>query len=117
MSCYSITICNGRNFYYGFPKVETWKAGLSIIYLVIGATILAYWFWNRALESVSASVSGLYLNALPLISIVASIVLLDEALTWKIVIGGSFVLIGVGWADKQKISKLLKKDDLNSKEC
>ncbi|MGQ0516682.1 EamA family transporter, partial [Bacillus sp. D-CC] len=58
-------------FYYGFPKVETWKAGLSIIYLVIGATILAYWFWNRALESVSASVSGLYLNALPLISIVA----------------------------------------------
>ena len=57
------------------------------MYLVIGATILAYWFWNRALETVSASVSGLYLNALPLISIVASIVLLDEALTWKIVIG------------------------------
>ncbi|PFE20847.1 hypothetical protein CN279_28220 [Bacillus anthracis] len=106
-----------ETFYYGFPKVETWKAGLSIIYLVIGATILAYWFWNRALESVSASVSGLYLNALPLISIVASIVLLDEALTWKIVIGGSLVLIGVGWADKQKISKLLKKDNLNSKEC
>ncbi|PFR55695.1 hypothetical protein COK29_30025, partial [Bacillus cereus] len=58
-----------------------------------------------------------YLNALPLISIVASIVLLDEALTGKIVIGGSLVLIGVGWADKQKISKLLKKDNLNSKEC
>ena len=64
------------------------------MYLVIGATILAYWFWNRALGTVSASVSGLYLNALPLISIVASIVLLDEALTWKIVIGGSLVLIG-----------------------
>ncbi|CUB12475.1 putative DMT superfamily transporter inner membrane protein [Bacillus cereus] len=105
-----------ETFYYGFPKVGTWKAGLSIIYLVIGATILAYWFWNRALEAVSASVSGLYLNALPLISIVASIVLLDESLTWKIVIGGSLVLIGVGWADRQKISKLLKKNNLNSKE-
>ena len=64
------------------------------MYLVIGATILAYWLWNRALETVSASVSGLYLNALPLISIVASIVLLDESVTWKIVIGGSLVLIG-----------------------
>ncbi|MED2997304.1 MULTISPECIES: EamA family transporter [Bacillus] len=106
-----------ETFYYGFPKVETWKAGLSVIYLVIGATILAYWFWNRALETVSASVSGLYLNALPLISIVASIVLLNEALTWKIVIGGCLVLIGVGWADRQKISKLLKKNNLNSKEC
>ncbi|PFC79911.1 hypothetical protein CN272_28680 [Bacillus anthracis] len=106
-----------ETFYYGFPKVETGKAGLSVIYLVIGATILAYWFWNRALETVSASVSGLYLNALPLISIVASIVLLNEALTWKIVIGGCLVLIGVGWADRQKISKLLKKNNLNSKEC
>ncbi|OFE39071.1 hypothetical protein BGV83_26265, partial [Bacillus anthracis] len=106
-----------ETFYYGFPKIETWKTGFSVMYLVIGATILAYWFWNRALETVSASVSGLYLNALPLISIVASIVLLDESVTWKIVIGGSLVLIGVGWADKQKISKLLKRDNLNSKEC
>ena len=53
-------------FYYGLPKVETWETGPSVIYLVIGATLLAYWFWNKALERVSASVSGLYLNALPL---------------------------------------------------
>ena len=41
--------------YYGLPKIETWKTGLSVIYLVIGATILAYWFWNKALESFSIS--------------------------------------------------------------
>ncbi len=105
-----------ETFYYGFPEIETWKTKFSIMYLVIGATILAYWFWNRALEKVSASVSGLYLNALPLISIVASIVLLDESLTWKIIIGGSLVLIGVGWADKQKIGNLLKGSSLNNKD-
>ncbi|MFB5590886.1 MULTISPECIES: DMT family transporter [Bacillus cereus group] len=106
-----------ETFYYGFPEIETWKTGFSVMYLVIGATILAYWFWNRALETVSASVSGLYLNALPLISIVASIVLLNESLTWRIVIGGSLVLFGVIWADKQKISRLLKRNNLNSKDC
>ncbi|MGQ0421745.1 DMT family transporter, partial [Bacillus sp. HC-Mk] len=90
-------------FYYGLPKVETWKTGLSVIYLVIGATILAYWFWNKALERVSASVSGLYLNALPLISIITSIILLNESLTWRVIMGASLVLIGVGWADKQKL--------------
>ncbi|WP_242257464.1 DMT family transporter [Bacillus cereus group sp. BfR-BA-01379] len=103
-------------FYYGFPKIETWKTVFSVMYLVIGATILAYWFWNKALERISASVSGLYLNALPLISIVTSIVLLDESLTWKIIIGGSLVLIGVGWADKQKIGNLLKRNSLNVKK-
>lgn len=105
-----------ETFYYGSPKIETWKAGLSVIYLVIGATILAYWFWNRALETVSASVSGLYLNALPLISIIASIVLLNESVTWRIVIGGSLVLIGVIWADKRKLIDLFMSGDRNVKE-
>jgi drug/metabolite transporter (DMT)-like permease len=95
-----------ETFYYGLPKIETSKTGLSVMYLVIGATILAYWFWNKALERVSASISGLYLNALPLISIVASIVLLNESLTWRIVIGGSLVLFGVVWADKSKLIDL-----------
>ncbi|PEU67793.1 DMT family transporter [Bacillus paramobilis] len=107
----------GEIFYYGFPKIETWKTVFSVMYLVIGATILAYWFWNKALERISASVSGLYLNALPLISIITSIVLLNESLTWKVIIGGSLVLIGVGWADKQKIGNLLKRNSLNSKDC
>ncbi|MGH0595971.1 DMT family transporter [Bacillus pretiosus] len=105
-----------ETFYYGLPKIETWKAGLSVIYLVIGATILAYWFWNRALETVSAAVSGLYLNALPLISIVASIVLLNESLTWRIVTGGSLVLFGVIWADKRKLIDLFISDERNIKE-
>ncbi|OJD70783.1 hypothetical protein BAU27_00760 [Bacillus sp. NH11B] len=105
-----------ETFYYGFPKVETWKTGLSVMYLVIGATILAYWFWNKALERVAASVSGLYLNALPLISIVASIVLLNESLTWRIVIGGGLVLFGVIWADKRKLINLFMLGDRNIKE-
>lgn len=31
-----------ETFYYGFPEIETWKTGFSVMYLVIGATILAY---------------------------------------------------------------------------
>ncbi|MED0963260.1 DMT family transporter [Bacillus paramycoides] len=106
-----------ETFYYGFPKIDTWKVGFSVMYLVIGATILAYWFWNKALERISASVSGLYLNALPLISIVTSMVLLDESVTWKIIIGGSLVLIGVGWVDKQKLRNLVKGNTLDSSDC
>lgn len=97
-----------ETLYNGFPKIETWKTGLSLIYLVVGATILAYWFWNKALESISASVSGLYLNVLPLVSIIASVVLLNESLTWRILIGMSFVLFGVLWADQEKWKVTMK---------
>ncbi|MBC6972119.1 EamA family transporter [Bacillus sp. Xin] len=105
-----------ETFYYGLPQLHTWKAGLSFMYLVIGATILAYWLWNKALEKVSASVSGLYLNALPLISIIASVILLNESLTWKILIGGCLVLLGVVWADKDKLRVLMKSVDRKMKE-
>ncbi|CAM4419213.1 EamA family transporter [Bacillus manliponensis] len=94
--------------YNEFPKIDTWKVGLSFLYLVFGATILAYWFWNKALESISASVSGLYLNALPLVSMLASIVLLNESLTWRIAMGGSLVLVGVLWADQDKWKGVLQ---------
>lgn len=95
-------------FYYGLPKLNTWKTGFSFMYLVVGATILAYWFWNKALEEVSASISGLYLNALPLVSIFVSIVLLNEFVTWKVMIGGILVLLGVVWADQNKLRAVIK---------
>ena len=98
-------------FYYGLPKLHTWKVGFSLMYLVIGATILAYWFWNKALEEVSASVSGLYLNGLPLVSILASIILLNESLTWKVMIGAALVLLGVVWADQNKLRSVIKSID------
>ncbi|MGR6001855.1 EamA family transporter [Bacillus cereus] len=78
--------------------METWKTGLSVIYLVIGATILAYWFWNRkALKRVSASSKRIIFKCITsLISIVTSIILLNESLTWRVIMGASLVLIGVG---------------------
>ncbi|MCI0768485.1 DMT family transporter [Bacillus sp. TL12] len=103
-------------FYYGLPQLYTWKIGFSFMYLAIGATILAYWLWNKALEKVSVSVSGLYLNALPLISIIASVILLNESLTWKVLIGGCLVLFGVVWADKDKLRALMKSVDRKTKE-
>lgn len=103
-----IPFASAEVLYNGFPQIETGKVWLSFLYLVIGATILAYWFWNKALESISASVSGLYLNALPLVSMITSIALLNESLTWRVAIGGSFVLFGVLWADQDKWKAVLQ---------
>ena len=88
-----------------FALVETWRDGLpdlsaaktvwSLLYLTVGASMAAYFLWNKALETVSATVSGLYMNLLPLISILASVVLLHETMTWRIWAGACLVFLGV----------------------
>lgn len=80
---------------YGVPTIEGAKVWWSLSYLIFGASIVAYIFWNKGLESVSATMSGLYLNFLPLVSIVVSVLFLREALTVRIVLGACLVFAGV----------------------
>jgi drug/metabolite transporter (DMT)-like permease len=77
------------------------KAVGSLFFLILGPTILAYQFWNQALESTSASRAGIYLNAIPLISVFGSVSLLGEDVTWKTLLGGALVLAGVFWAERK----------------
>lgn len=94
--------------YRGIPDVITWKAWGSLVYLIVGPTILAYLLWNKALEEVSAAVGGMYLNVLPLVSIMASVILLDEVITWRIIVGGGLVLLAIIWADQEKFKILFR---------
>lgn len=107
----ALTLMLGAIMLVPFAAVETWMVGLpplplkgwlSLGYLVLGSSIAAYWLWNKALESVSAASAGVYLNTLPLVSVLTAIVLLNEAVTWRTILGGSFILIGVFWAERYK---------------
>lgn len=90
----------------GIPSV-TPKSIVSLLILVLGPTIAAYWLWNRALESISAGKAALYLNAMPVISVLASILLLSETFTWQTGAGGLLVLSGVLWSEKKDRLKAL----------
>ncbi|MGG2067485.1 DMT family transporter [Bacillus sp. S14(2024)] len=94
--------------YHGIPDAITWKAWGSLVYLIVGPTILAYLLWNKALEEVSAAVGGMYLNVLPLVSIMASVILLGEVITWRIVVGGGLVLLAVVWAEQEKFKIIFR---------
>lgn len=107
----ALTLMLGALMLLPFAAIETWlvglpdlsaKTSLSLAFLVLGPTIAAYWLWNKALESVSAASAGVYLNTLPLVSVLTAIFLLNESVTWRTVLGGSFILIGVFWAERRK---------------
>ncbi len=107
----ALTLFVGAIMVLPFALVEMWMYGWSVIsaktygsiaFLVIGPTILAYWLWNKALESTSAARAGIYLNAIPFIGVLGSVSLLREDVTWKTVLGGLLVLAGLFWAERKQ---------------
>lgn len=52
----------------------------------------------------AAAKAGIYLNAIPLFNVLPSILLLNERMSWRTVVGGLLVLAGVVWAERRKAS-------------
>ncbi|MED4581785.1 DMT family transporter [Brevibacillus choshinensis] len=88
----------------GLPTVSG-KSLLSLLFLVFCCTMLAYLLWNKALETIAAAKAGIYLNAIPLFNVLTAILLLNERMSWRTVLGGIFVLAGVVWAERRKIPR------------
>ncbi|MDB5698971.1 MAG: hypothetical protein JWN69_1775, partial [Alphaproteobacteria bacterium] len=80
------------------PRLETWGA---ILYVGIFPSLLAYFFFNRAVELIGAARAGAYMNLPPVFGIGLAIVLLGERPETFHVVGA--VLVGIGiWTSLRK---------------
>ena len=66
-----------------------------ILYLALIMTVLGYSVWYHLLSSVDVSKVSPFLMSLPITSIIAGIVLLDEKLTSSMILGGLLIMSGV----------------------
>nr|WP_282435750.1 DMT family transporter [Peribacillus muralis] len=94
----------------GLPVIS-WKAWGCIAYLSLFPTIAAYWLWNKGVEHISIARASAYLNAIPIIEIICCVLLLNETVTWRLLLGGSLVLIGVIIIEKNATKKILVSKD------
>jgi drug/metabolite transporter (DMT)-like permease len=86
-----------------FVRAEGWREYLTlsgtgigaIVFLGIGCSGLAYWFWHAALERLEASQVAAFLYLEPLVTLGAAVALLHEPVTWTTILGGVIVLAGV----------------------
>jgi len=82
-------------FVQGWPSASggiwTWSA---LFGLGFGCTAVAFTLWNWGLHYVPASHAGVFVNLEPLIGTVLGVVLLHDALTGGLVVGGSLILAG-----------------------
>lgn len=67
----------------------------TVVYLGLVMTALGYGLWYRLLGMYPVGQVAPFLLLLPVFSVIASIIFLDEALTWWLAAGGLIVVVGL----------------------
>jgi drug/metabolite transporter (DMT)-like permease len=75
---------------------------LNILFLGITASLLCYFFWNMVIKHLGAIKSTNFVYIVPIITLIASSLILDERITVYAVAGMLMILTGVIWAEKFK---------------
>lgn len=81
----------------------------NILYLGLGASALCFVTWNRAVNLLGAIQTSVYIYLVPVITVVSSALILQEQITWVIVLGAFLTLFG-SYISEQKGHKLNNKN-------
>ena len=72
-----------------------WKEICGLLYLSLICSALCYLLWNQALADIGAMTANLYVYAVPVVTLIAGAVFLDEVISWGGVIGVALVIGGM----------------------
>ena len=85
--------------FYGFPSfpfriIKAVNLG-NIIYLGVGASAICFVTWNYAVKSLGATRASVYIYGIPVVTILMSIPLLHEVITFQAMAGTVLTLVGL----------------------
>jgi len=81
----------------GLSEIQniTIKGWAAILVLGIFGSGLAYIAWYDALQALPASQLGVFLNIEPLVTTLLAALLLNEAITVLVLLGGAIIIVGI----------------------
>jgi drug/metabolite transporter (DMT)-like permease len=83
------------------PLITSWKFSVSletllaVIFLAVFSTVVGYMGWYYVLNKMEASKAAVFLQVIPVISIVTGVMLLSERIDFSFTLGTALVLLGV----------------------
>jgi drug/metabolite transporter (DMT)-like permease len=77
------------------PPAPTFDAVVALVYVGIGASVVAFIFWNRGVAIVGANAAGFTLHLLPAFGTLLAIVFLREEFRTFHAVGVATILAGV----------------------
>lgn len=78
--------------FHKFVKPEN---ALNLIYLGVGASALCFVTWNYAVRILGAVKTSAYIYMVPVITVVTSVLVLKEKITWMSVLGTALTVTGL----------------------
>lgn len=73
-------------------SVQSW---LEMVFMIICASIIAFFLWNTGIQQVGASKSSMYMNLVPINAAWISFFLYGAPITWQQILGMIMVILGV----------------------
>lgn len=73
----------------------SWSLAGMVLYIGAGASVVAYFCWNKAIEKMGISHTALFGNLIPLFSMVEAVLLLKEEVTKWHILGAVFIVAGI----------------------
>jgi drug/metabolite transporter (DMT)-like permease len=58
--------------------------------------------YNQALEDMDASQTGVFANLIPVVGVLSGVIFLGEPLSWRAILGGAIVMVGVWIAGSER---------------
>jgi drug/metabolite transporter (DMT)-like permease len=74
----------------------------NILFLGLAASALCFVTWNYAIKLIGAVKTSVYIYMVPVITIVTSVIVLREKITWISALGTILALIGLFISDRKK---------------
>lgn len=68
---------------------------LSLLYLGVVASGVAYLLYNTSLQHLDASAVGVFTNLIPIVGVLTGVIVLGEPLSMRAIVGGLVVMLGV----------------------
>jgi drug/metabolite transporter (DMT)-like permease len=82
-------ISTGRTMDFTYASIG------SIIYVALFASVLAYMFWNKAIQIIGANKTGIFIHLMPVFSIILAMIFLDEKLRGYHIKGTILIFLGI----------------------
>lgn len=89
------------DFKFNINKIFDMKNLLNLLYLSLGASALCFVTWSYAVKKLGAIKTSVYIYLVPVITILTSVLFLEEKLTAISVTGTVFTLIGLFVSESQ----------------
>lgn len=80
----------------------------NILFLGLGASALCFVTWNTAVKLLGTVRTSVYIYLVPVVTVGASVLILDEPLTMMLIVGAALTLVGL-WLSETKIFEEIKK--------